>query len=375
MKDVFFLVLTAIVSSLCVQAQFVHTDNGVACSERGLKDVSTAEECSDAVSYAKTFNSKALYRRSQPWRTQPKGCHIWTTGAMYFNAHSIGEKHSTALSICKRDPCFQPGEKVEIIKTSKYYGHTSECATVQVNICSNTSKYFSLTFDGGYANQYRYIDLQACKEYTYGQGQACLGEEIGYETSLKSAQAKCTTNEECTCIDDYGCDGSYWSMYTGRPIVSSALEYCSWNKREICTPTITITSAGLAETHHSSKLGKYIVEGTSNGHISYKNAEGWYLYFGSISEWLISSEGYKGTDKGWIASNCGFDCPEDCTGSWSTYVDGGWKIDSTLAVIKGDDCRDTSESSQSCAYWINKNGCHDSWNKRHCKKSCNLCNK
>ena len=65
-------------------------------------------------------------------------------------------------------------------------------------------------------------------EYAYGQGQACSGEEIGYETSLKSAQAKCNTNEECTCIYDIGCDGYYWYMNAGRSTVSSS--DCSWTK-------------------------------------------------------------------------------------------------------------------------------------------------
>ena len=49
----------------------------------------------------------------------------------------------------------------------------------------------------------------------------------------------------------------------------------------------------------------------------------------------ISSESAKGTNRGYIDSDCGFDCPDDCTGSWKAYVDGSWKIDSALAVIKG----------------------------------------
>ena len=83
-------------------AEFVHTDNGVTCSERGFKDLSTAQECSDAVIYAKTFNSKALYRTEGSWSNNPKGCYIWTTGNMYFNRHSIGEKDSYAASICTK---------------------------------------------------------------------------------------------------------------------------------------------------------------------------------------------------------------------------------------------------------------------------------
>ena len=66
--------------------------------------------------------------------------------------------------------------------------------------------------------------------YVYGQGRTCSGRELGYETSLKSAQAKCNTNEECTCIRDSGCVGSnYFYLYAGRSTVSSS--DCSWTKQ------------------------------------------------------------------------------------------------------------------------------------------------
>ena len=83
-------------------AEFVHTDNGVTCSERGFMDLSTAQECSDAVSYAKTFNSKARYRNEGSYWDYPKGCHIWTWGNMHFNTHFIGAKDSSAASICRK---------------------------------------------------------------------------------------------------------------------------------------------------------------------------------------------------------------------------------------------------------------------------------
>ena len=145
---------------------------------------------------------------------------------------------------------------------------------------------------------------------------------------------------------------------------------------EKCPATVLITSTGLAKTHHSSRLGKYIEDGISNGHISYKNPEGWYLHFAPDGEWVvskrtkhtnctvrqtsrylhtwgisnlwiyilltatltmffqISSENYKGTNIAFLTSNCGFDCPEKCTKTWQAYFDGSWKKDSTLAVIK-----------------------------------------
>ena len=65
--------------------------------------------------------------------------------------------------------------------------------------------------------------------YVYGQGQKCSGRYLGYEPSLTSAQAKCHTNEECTCIRDSGCVGSNsFYLYAGRSTVSSS--DCSWSK-------------------------------------------------------------------------------------------------------------------------------------------------
>ena len=85
-----------------VFAEVVHTDNGVTCSERGFKDLSTAQECSDAVGYAKTFNSKAYYVAEESSSNSPKGCYIYTSGSMYFNTHSIGGRNSYAASICTK---------------------------------------------------------------------------------------------------------------------------------------------------------------------------------------------------------------------------------------------------------------------------------
>ena len=83
-------------------AEFVHTDNGVTCSERGFKDLSTAQECSDAVSYAKTFNSEAHYRKEGSLKSYPKGCYILGAGNMVFNTHSTGGRQPSATSICKK---------------------------------------------------------------------------------------------------------------------------------------------------------------------------------------------------------------------------------------------------------------------------------
>ena len=68
--------------------------------------------------------------------------------------------------------CFLSGERVKISESSEFHQwDTHECATVEENICSNVTfegtysthpEWFHLTFDDGYEESYRYIDLTAC---------------------------------------------------------------------------------------------------------------------------------------------------------------------------------------------------------------------
>ena len=81
-------------------SEFFHTDNGVTCSNSGLKDLSTAQECSGAVSYANSFNSNARYISELYGANYTKGCIITDGGDMYFNTHSIGGSSSSYSSIC-----------------------------------------------------------------------------------------------------------------------------------------------------------------------------------------------------------------------------------------------------------------------------------
>ena len=84
-------------------AEFVHTDNGVTCSDMGFMDLSTAQECSSTVSYAKSFNAKANYENSLSQAYYPKGCFILDiVGNIYFNTHSTGKRESRSTSICKK---------------------------------------------------------------------------------------------------------------------------------------------------------------------------------------------------------------------------------------------------------------------------------
>ena len=83
-------------------AAFVYTEKGTTCADNGLQDLSTEQECSEAVTYAKYFNDDAQYAKSGSFKIYPKGCFIWDTGKMYFNLHSSGNNHPEIRSICNK---------------------------------------------------------------------------------------------------------------------------------------------------------------------------------------------------------------------------------------------------------------------------------
>ena len=87
-------------------ADFVHTDNGLTCSDSGFVDLSTAQECSGSIRYATSFNSKANYKFEVSWSHYPKGCFIWldpySVGSIYFNTHPTGERTQWSASICRK---------------------------------------------------------------------------------------------------------------------------------------------------------------------------------------------------------------------------------------------------------------------------------
>ena len=78
-----------------------HTDNGVTCSDVGLDDLSTAQECSAAISYAKTFNSKARSYLHSYYRGMPTGCAMHESGDISFHTFP-GNRESSYTSICKK---------------------------------------------------------------------------------------------------------------------------------------------------------------------------------------------------------------------------------------------------------------------------------
>ena len=69
-------------------------------------DLSTAEECSGAVNYAKKFNRLASYVFAVSWSNAPKGCFIADSGKFWFNKHSTGSHDDNSFlpskSICKK---------------------------------------------------------------------------------------------------------------------------------------------------------------------------------------------------------------------------------------------------------------------------------
>ena len=74
---------------------------GQTCSDSMMHDLSNSKECSDAVTYAYSFNSNANYKTSGSWDNLYKGCVIYANGNMYFNSHSTGMKSHDTRSICK----------------------------------------------------------------------------------------------------------------------------------------------------------------------------------------------------------------------------------------------------------------------------------
>ena len=83
-------------------AALLHTDRGATCSDSGFIDLSTDQECSDAVKYAESFNDEAIYKKVVSWPNNHKGCLILYSGDVYFNVHPVGRNDEDVRSICKK---------------------------------------------------------------------------------------------------------------------------------------------------------------------------------------------------------------------------------------------------------------------------------
>ena len=86
----------------------IYTNRGVTCSESGFLDLSSEQECVDAVKYAKYFNEYAKYKKSWYRLDYPIGCFIYSDlktpgeyGHMGFN-QAQGERNTNVISICKK---------------------------------------------------------------------------------------------------------------------------------------------------------------------------------------------------------------------------------------------------------------------------------
>ena len=83
-------------------ADFAHTRNNFECSDvDGFMHLLTAQECQDAVEYAKSFNSNAQYEGVISSSSFPKGCVIADWGRMWFNTHPTGRREWRYKNICR----------------------------------------------------------------------------------------------------------------------------------------------------------------------------------------------------------------------------------------------------------------------------------
>ena len=103
--------------------------------------------------------------------------------------------------------CFLSGERVKISTSSEYhkYEDTFACATVEDNICSNSTEYFDLTFDDGYKDGYRYIDLTACVDkgkwifinYLNAKCSNIVTNGMPYNNDGQYLISECSNNYQC----------------------------------------------------------------------------------------------------------------------------------------------------------------------------------
>ena len=85
---------------------FVLTDQGVTCSDAGLRDLTQSQECIEAMPYVRSFNSDAVYQWGISTSMAPNGCYIFDTGMAWFNTYHIryggtGSSRSDTRSICR----------------------------------------------------------------------------------------------------------------------------------------------------------------------------------------------------------------------------------------------------------------------------------
>merc|ERR1711936_857281 len=191
--------------------EFVYTVNGVTCSDYGLMDLAHPQECSSAVSYAKSFNAKAIFMSRTDHEDRHKGCFIYDSGAIWFNTHDTGSRSSYVTSICKIGCQNSDGLKGFYHPFNGYWteGHTlqgkkttMECANSCTQNCVAINTYATSSKKG---DCYRYTNrtgLVTANERQWSGTRAyikCLGNSTvnSIEPTTKPTTINPTTKPGC----------------------------------------------------------------------------------------------------------------------------------------------------------------------------------
>ena len=176
-------------------------------------------------------------------------------------------------------------------------------------------------------------------------------------SSYQLARDDCFENDVCAAVYDSDCQGDNFKLcpknYDEKQSKRGACIYhkpgcatnddcknggtCQGGHCKKCGTTVFLASSGLAKLYHSSKLGKYNEDGISNGHMAYKNPNGYYLHYATNGEWWVSAK--KGDTSLFFDSNCKAICPKHCTGTWRTFNTSKdpWENDPSLTVTGPDE--------------------------------------
>merc|ERR1711936_1372845 len=191
--------------------EFVYTVNGVTCSDYGLMDLAHPQECSSAVSYAKSFNAKAIFMSRTDHEDRHRGCFIYDSGAMWFNTHDTGSRSSYVTSICKKGCQNSDGLKLFYHTHDGYWteGHTlqgkkttMECANSCTQNCVAINTYATSSKKGDCYHYTNRTGLATANERQWDGTRAyikCLGNSTvnSIEPTTKPTTIKPTTKPGC----------------------------------------------------------------------------------------------------------------------------------------------------------------------------------
>merc|ERR1711936_385695 len=191
--------------------EFVHTVNGVTCSDYGLMDLAHPQECSAAVNHAKSFNDKAIFMSRTDHEDRHKGCFIYDSGAIWFNTHDTGSRSSYVTSICKigcqnsdglrgfyhtHDGYWTEGHTLQGKKT------TMECANSCTQNCVAINTYATSSKKGDCYHYTNRTGLVTANERQWAGTKAylkCLGNSTVNSTMPTSKPTTKPGNSTCIC--------------------------------------------------------------------------------------------------------------------------------------------------------------------------------